>query len=95
MGVVTVTRIVLECDGDGCDATFGEPLGALNGMELRAAAYAAGWRFPNRLGKNGEVVTSTSDACPACAPRWKAREVGPGQRAATYAELRAWTPDGD
>lgn len=92
MGVVQVTRIVLECDGDGCGATFGGPVGMLNPMEARAAAWAAGWRFPNRLGRSGEPIAVTSDACPVCAPDWKPRERGSTQRDATFEELRGWTP---
>jgi hypothetical protein len=90
MGVVTVTRIVLECDG--CGATFGGPIGQANPMEARAAAYAEGWRFPNRVGRDGGLVSSTNDACPACSPTWEPRERGSHQREATYAELREWTP---
>ncbi|WP_242890141.1 hypothetical protein [Actinomadura litoris] len=90
MGVVTVTRIVLACDG--CGTTFGGPVGLLNPMEARAAAYAEGWRFPNRLGRHGELVSATSDVCPGCIDDWEPRERAPRQREATYDELREWTP---
>jgi hypothetical protein len=89
MGVVQVSRIVLECDG--CGETFGGPIGLMNPMEARAAAYAHGWRFPNRINRHGELISSTNDACPACATTWQPKERGAHQREATYAELREWT----
>lgn len=90
MGVVTVTRIVLECDG--CRAVFGSPVGlALNPVEARATAFADGWRFPNRVNHDGEQITSTNDVCPACAPDWKPRMHAPSQRQATPQEVKEWT----
>lgn len=91
MGVVTVTRIVLECDG--CGAIFGAPIGlALNPMEARATAFAEGWRFPNRINGEGELLTTTNDVCPVCAPDWKPQMNAPRQREATQQEVKEWTP---
>lgn len=60
-----VVRQHLECDR--CGALLGnEGVGYESPMDARAAAYAAGWRFPNRVGKSGNKLKITSDLCPAC-----------------------------
>lgn len=91
MGVVTVTRIVLECDG--CKAIFGGPIGvAINSTELRGSAFGEGWRFPSRVNAEGDPVSGTNDVCPACAPDWTPRKTAPQQRPATPQEVKEWTP---
>lgn len=44
MGTVQIITYAIECDG--CNNVFGTPHGLPSSMDVRAAAYAEGWRFP-------------------------------------------------
>ena len=68
MSALHVSRYILVCDG--CAATHGEPHGHSSAMEMRAAAYASGWRFPSQVRKNGTAASRASDVCPTCLPSW-------------------------
>lgn len=67
--MTTITIYTIKCDG--CDIRHRETHDSI--FEARAAAYAAGWRFPARVKANGENGRETNDVCPNCAPGWKAR----------------------
>jgi hypothetical protein len=71
---LTFTRHLIECDG--CGVIFGSREGFESQTEARAAAYAAGWRFPHVLTAKGKGSNQTSDACGECAPGWKPRQCG-------------------
>lgn len=68
MTVSQVVRSILVCDG--CKATHGAPEGFNSAVEARAAAYAAGWRFPPRVRATGAVSAQTNDVCPSCIGEW-------------------------
>lgn len=68
MAAVKIVRNLLECDG--CKVVFGVGRGHASPAEARAAAYAAGWRFPPKLTSKGAPSSVVSDVCPACAPAW-------------------------
>jgi hypothetical protein len=90
MGTVQIIRYVVQCDG--CNAVFGTPVGELSPMDVRAAAYAQGWRFPNTVNRRTEAKQSgTSDVCPDCLPTWKPQSHVTQQRRATDEEVRSWT----
>lgn len=75
MATITFTHHLIGCDG--CDAVFGMNLGACSLTEMRAAAYAAGWRFPPQLtAKSRRIATKTSDVCPACTGTWEPQAAG-------------------
>jgi hypothetical protein len=75
MASVTFTRHAITCDG--CGAVFPADLDAAGLAEIRAAAYAAGWRFPPRVNaKSGRAAVRASDACPACIGTWKPQVAG-------------------
>lgn len=88
MGTVQIITYAIECDG--CNNVFGAPHGLPSSMDVRAAAYAEGWRFPALTGKNDESRQISSDVCPTCLPSWVAQEKRIPQRRATDAEVRAW-----
>lgn len=71
----TVTRYEMKCDG--CNVVFGENGEFRTAIEARAAAYAAGWRFPpkERIGGRGPSQKQISDVCPKCAPDWESQPV--------------------
>lgn len=55
--------VYLHCDGDNCEATFGEELGDNRLRKTREVANDAGW-----------YVWGDGDYCPICHRRRKARE---------------------
>jgi hypothetical protein len=69
MAALQVNSIILRCDG--CDTALDDGAIFQTAVEARASAYAAGWRFPHRLGKTGNPIARASDVCPACVPGWK------------------------
>lgn len=87
MATIQITGYLLECNG--CKALFGgDGIVGSSVMEVRAAAYAAGWRFPAKVGAKGSPSTRVSDVCPSCLPDWKPENwlhTG-NHRAATQAE---------
>ena len=88
MASLVFTRYVINCDG--CESIFGDRRGFESLTEARAAAYMAGWRFPNRLNAKGVPANATSDVCPECIGAWvpvQARKVANHQRALTQAEV--------
>lgn len=74
MAALTFNRYILECDG--CQERHGEPDGHRSATEMRAAAYAAGWRFPAMIKADGTPGHSSSDVGPACLPMWRPRRWG-------------------
>ena len=66
----TVTRYFVSCHGCGAQTEDG---GHDTPFEARAAAYAAGWRYPARVRTNGERSKETDDVCPKCIDAWKPR----------------------
>ena len=66
------TRVInfhtLICDG--CEKTFGTTT-QYSIIEARAAAYGAGWRFPERVRATVGESKTVNDVCPSCAPDWK------------------------
>ncbi len=88
MATLKVVANLLECDG--CKAVTGLPHGYDSPTEARAAAYAAGWRFPSHTTKSGtRPASTTSDVCPACAPGWTPQPRASRARQITGAELAA------
>lgn len=85
MATVKIVRNLLECDG--CKVVFGDD-GHASPIEARAAAYAAGWRFPAKLTSKGTPSNVVSDVCPDCGPAWEPQQWrGTGrQRILTRAE---------
>lgn len=73
MATRTISFHTLVCDG--CSKQIGkgleEPYGSV--IEARAAAYAAGWRFPERYRARGGESKTVSDVCPDCLPTWQAQ----------------------
>lgn len=70
MSAKQVNSVILECDGCGTELNAGEQF--RTSMEARAAAYAAGWRFPARITSTGKASAQRgSDVCPTCVPGWK------------------------
>lgn len=61
--------VVLICDG--CQTEIGNGGEYRSAMDARAAAYAAGWRFPPKVKANGTASAVTSDVCPDCEPGWQ------------------------
>lgn len=68
MSSYPTTRWILVCDG--CEEEHGAPTGHLTALEMRAAAYADGWRFPARVKANGDPSKQTNDVCPKCIDGW-------------------------
>lgn len=69
--MTTLTRYTIKCDG--CGAHHSETHDSI--LEARAAAYAAGWRYPARYKASGSNSRETDDVCPACVAEWKPRPV--------------------
>ncbi|MEA5366045.1 hypothetical protein VA596_41410 [Amycolatopsis sp., V23-08] len=88
MAALTFQLTVISCDGGECEAVFGTPDGFLSAMDARAAAYAAGWRFPNHTTRSGNAARTTSDVCPVCVPGWTAQKQGQRHRQLTLNEAR-------
>lgn len=65
----TLTLYTINCDG--CSIKHAETHDSI--FEARAAAYAAGWRFPAKVKVSGENARETNDACPNCAAAWEPR----------------------
>lgn len=88
MASLVFTRHLLNCDG--CGLIFGTQRGFSSLTEARAAAYNAGWRFPNRVTASGKPANATSDVCPDCIEGWtpiQASKTINYQRALTLAEV--------
>jgi hypothetical protein len=71
MATRTISYHTLVCDG--CDTRFGTDTYHASVIEARAAAYADGWRFPERLKANGGESKTVNDVCPTCVPGWERR----------------------
>lgn len=69
MATRTVSFHTLVCDG--CDKQFGLDTQFASAIEVRAAAYGAGWRFPERYRKTGGESKTVNDVCPVCWPDWQ------------------------
>lgn len=68
MAALHINSVVLQCDGCATKLNDGEVF--RSPLEARAAAYAAGWRYPAMLSKTGKPLQRASDACPTCLPGW-------------------------
>lgn len=66
----TLLKYFISCHGCG---TRAEGEGHDTPFEARAAAYAAGWRYPARTRTNGSLAKETDDVCPKCIGDWTAR----------------------
>lgn len=69
MTAVRIIRVAIECNN--CKQTFGETDRFPSAMEARSAAYAHGWRFPQRLPRSTKPNAHTDDICPDCYPTWQ------------------------
>lgn len=69
MATRTVSFHTLVCDG--CGAQFGMDTLYASTIEARAAAYAAGRRFPERYRARGGESKTVNDVCPTCEPGWQ------------------------
>jgi hypothetical protein len=65
----TITLYFITCHGCGSRTDHGHD----SPFEARAAAYAAGWRFPARVRTNRALSKETDDVCPKCAESWTPR----------------------
>jgi hypothetical protein len=71
MATRTISFHTLVCDG--CQAQFGADVQYASVIEARAAAYGAGWRFPERVKATRGESKTVNDVCPTCAPGWQAQ----------------------
>lgn len=69
MATRTISLHTLVCDG--CSSQFGTEIRYASAIEARAAAYADGWRFPERVRKTRGESKSVSDVCPNCVDGWQ------------------------
>ncbi|MEU9558008.1 hypothetical protein [Streptomyces fumanus] len=69
MATLSISSVILHCDG--CNKPLNDGETFRSSTEARAAAYAAGWRFPPMATKTGKLSAQGSDACPECLPNWK------------------------
>jgi hypothetical protein len=75
MTTIAVHAVMLSCDGCGTRLRDGQQFSSA--AEARGAAYTDGWQFPPQISKRtGRVLSTTSDACPDCAPNWTAQTLG-------------------
>lgn len=68
MSTRTVSFHTLVCDG--CQVQFGMDAYHPSQIEVRAAAYNAGWRFPERYRARGGESKTVNDVCGECHPTW-------------------------
>lgn len=73
MATRTISYHTLVCDADGCEETIGRDVYYASLVEVRAVAYASGWRFPPRRKQNGEQSTTVNDVCPQHVDGWQER----------------------
>lgn len=86
MSTRAISYHTLVCDG--CQTTFGNDVYYASVIEARAAAYAAGWRFPERIRASGGESKTVNDVCPKCEPGWE-RQPAPNNWAARRAKREA------
>jgi len=85
--MATLKMVVNFVECDGCQVLFGGPHGYSSPMEVRAAAYQEGWRFPSHVSATGKPGSTTSDVCPECVPGWVAQKRESRARAINRDEL--------
>lgn len=56
---------------DGCGAVFGREPGFGSTIEARAAAYSAGWRFPEKVRVSSGPSRTVNDVCQECVPTFQ------------------------
>jgi hypothetical protein len=71
MATRTISFHTLVCDGPECGVKFGMNTQYVSIIEVRAAAYGKGWRFPDRITARGESSKTVNDVCPKCWPEWE------------------------
>ncbi len=69
MATRTISYHTLVCDG--CKTCFGADTYYASVIEARAAAFADGWRFPERYKTSGGQSKTVNDVCPQCLPTWE------------------------
>lgn len=73
MATRAISFHTLLCDGAECEVTFGRDTYYASLVEVRAAAFGAGWRFPARRRANGKQAEQVNDVCPAHVDDWEER----------------------
>lgn len=64
MSLQSIYRLI--CDGCAKQGPTG-----ISVMEVHAAGYAEGWRYPDKLKQSGQASKVSSDVCGDCFPTWE------------------------